>query len=94
LSASAGKFRPLSVAGSDEELQSVRKTTEDTLAEVEGIATGLAKTSGSRTARPSTKMRRTHMELRTMANDRLKARRQISEAYQHVAQEISSAGGG
>src|SRR5882672_9339137 len=43
----SGNFARISAAGSDEELQSVEKDTEDTLAEVEGIATGLAKTSGS-----------------------------------------------
>lgn len=87
----SGNFARISAASHDDELQSVEKDTEETLAEVERIATELSKTSGSLNSASLEEMRRTHRELRTMADDRLKGRRRMGEAYQNVAREISGA---
>jgi methyl-accepting chemotaxis protein len=87
----SGDFARISAASNEEDLKAVEKDAEDTLAEVERIATELAKTSGSLNSKSLKEMQRTHLELRNMAIERLKARRRIADAYQGVAHEISGA---
>jgi len=87
----SGNFARISAAGHEDELQSIEKDTEETLAEVERIAAELSRTSGSLNSALLEEMRWTHRELHTMADGRLKARRRIGEAYQNVAREIGGA---
>jgi methyl-accepting chemotaxis protein len=86
----SGNFARISAASSEEELHSVEHNTEDTLAEVERIASAIAKTSGTLNTTSLEQMKQTHLELRGMATERLKARRRIAEVYKQVAQEIGS----
>src|SRR5258708_2228857 len=86
-----GNFGRISGGGQEDELESIEKDTEETLAEVERIAAELSRTSGSLNGALPEEMRRTHRELHTMAHERLKARRRIGEAYQNVAREIGGA---
>src|SRR5471030_2822176 len=75
----SGEFARISAASNEEDLKAVEKDAEDTLAEVERINTELAKTSGSLNSKSLKEMQRTHLELRNMAIERLKAR-QIGRA--------------
>jgi hypothetical protein len=86
----SGNFARISAASSEEELNSVEHNTEDTLAEVERIASAIAKTSGTLNTTSLGQMKQTHLELRGMATERLKARRRIAEVYKQVAREIGS----
>src|SRR5215470_4637973 len=80
----SGNFARISAANNEEELQGVERDTEDTLVDVERIASELAKTSETLNAASLEEMRRTHLQLRSMAAKRLKGRRRIAEVYRDV----------